>query len=173
MRKAVLVVALVSAIAVAVPWVVAAQTPPEDQALDRIERKYGQFEWGCIDNFCDGPKFQIETPADVTAVDVVVTVTISYRVAAGHHGFAILGRVTDEPVAPPNTEPLQGGKWTLPSTGGRTATTTLTWFVQNLPAEGATHHFILDFVGGSPVAGEWVAETNKAVVVAEVWSAGR
>jgi len=76
-------------------------------------------------------------------------------------------------VAPPNTETLEGGRWTLRSTGGRTATTTLTWFVQNLPAEGATHQFILDFVGGSPVAGEWVAETNKAVVVAEVWSAGR
>lgn len=149
MRRAAYAVALVSAIAVAVPWVVAAQTPPEDQALDRIERKYGLFHWGCIDNFCDGPKFAVETSPDVAAVDVVVTATISYRLAHGHQGFAILGRVTDEPVAPPNTEPLQGGAWTLPSTDGRKATTTLTWFVRNLPAEGATHQFILDFVGGS------------------------
>jgi hypothetical protein len=32
----------------------------------------------------------------------------------------------------------------------------------------ATHEFILDFVGGSPVAGGFVAKTRKAVVVAEV-----
>ena len=172
MKRAVLAVALVSIIAVAVPWAVTAQSPPDDAALSRVERIYGVFGLGCIDNFCDGPKFQVGTPPDVTAVDVVVTATISYRLAAGHHGFAILGRVTDAPVAPPPTEPLQGGKWALPSTGGRKATTTLTWFVRNLPAEGATHHFILDFFGGPPAA-EWVAETQKVVVVAEVWSAGQ
>jgi hypothetical protein len=172
MRKAAYAAVLVSAVAVAVPWAVTAQTPPEDQALDRIEKKYGVFGWGCID-FCEGPKFQVETPPDVTAVDVVVTATISYRLGTGHHGFAILGRVTDGLVSPPNTEPLQGGKWGLPSTDGRTATTTMTWSVRNLPAEGKTHHFILDFVGGSPLAGDFVAETRKAVVVAEVWSAGR
>jgi hypothetical protein len=172
MRRAVYAVALVSTIAVAVPWGVTAQTPPEDGALDRIERKYGLFEWGCID-FCGGYKFQLETSPDVAAVDVVVTATISYRLADGHSGSASLGRVTDESVMPPNTEPLWGGTWTLPSTGGRRATTTLTWFARDLPAAGKTHHFILEFQGGSPVAGDFVAETRKAVVVAEVWSAGR
>jgi hypothetical protein len=172
MRRAVCAVALVSILAVAVPWAVTAQTPPEDVALDRIERKYGGYEFGCIDNFCDGPKFQVKTPPDVTAVDIAVTATISYRLAAGHHGSAVLGRVTDELVAPPNTEPLRGGTWALPSTGGRKATTTLTWFVRNLPAEGATHRFILDFFGGS-FTGAWVARAQKVVVIAEVWSAGR
>jgi hypothetical protein len=172
MRRTACAVALVSILAVAVPWAVTAQTPPEDAALDRIERHYGLFEWGCIDNFGDGPKFHVETPADVTAVDIAVTATISYRLAAGHNGSAVLGRVTDDPVIPPNTEPLRGGRWALRSTGGRKATTTLTWFVRNLPAEGATHQFILDFAGGSP-AGAWVARTQKVVVIAEVWSAGR
>jgi hypothetical protein len=172
MRKAAFAIALASILAVAVPWAVTAQTPPEDAALDRVERKYGAYDFGCIDNFCDGPTFQVQTPLDVTAVDIVVTVTLSYRLAAGHNGSAVLGRVTDEQVSPPNTEPLRGGTWALPSTGGRKATTTLTWFVRNLPAEGATHQFILDFAGGSP-SGAWVAGTQKVVVIAEVWSSGQ
>jgi hypothetical protein len=172
MKRAAYLIALVSVIAVAVPWAVTAQTPPDDTALGRIEKKYGFYEFGCIDNFCDGPKFQVETPPDVTAVDIVVTATISYRLAAGHNGSAVLGRVTDDPVFPPNTEPLRGGTWALHSTGGRTATTTLTWFVRNLPAEGATHQFILDFAGGS-FSGAWVARAQKVVVIAEVWSAGQ
>jgi hypothetical protein len=172
MRKAAYAIALVAIVAVAVPWAVTAQTPPEDAALDRIEHRYGAYEFGCIDNFCDGPTFRIETPPDVTAVDIVVTATISYRLAVGHNGTAVLGRVTSEMVAPPNTEPLRGGVWALPSTGGRKATTTLTWFVRNLPAEGETHAFILDFTGGS-FTGAWVAEAQKVVVIAEVWSAGQ
>ena len=92
MRKAAFAIALASILAVAVPWAVTAQTPPEDAALDRVERKYGAYDFGCIDNFCDGPTFQVQTPLDVTAVDIVVTVTLSYRLAAGHNGSAVLGR---------------------------------------------------------------------------------
>jgi hypothetical protein len=35
--------------------------------------------------------------------------------------------------------------------------------VRNLPAEGKTHHFILDFGGGPPVAGDFVAETRNVI----------
>jgi hypothetical protein len=150
MRRAAYAVAFVSAIAVAVPWVVAAQTPPEDQALDRIERKYGQFEWGCID-FCGGYELHVETPADVAEVDVVVTATISYRLATGHRGSATIGRVVGPPISPPNTTLLRGERWTLASTGGHRSTTTLTWFARNVPAAGVTQHFILEFRGGSPL----------------------
>jgi hypothetical protein len=122
---------------------------------------------------CGGYEFAVETPADVAEVDVVVTATISYRLAAGHRGFVRLGRVLDNPVFPPNTETLRGGRWTLPSTGGHKATATLTWFARDLPAAGKTHHFILEFRVGSFLAGDFVAETRKAVVIAEVWSAGR
>jgi hypothetical protein len=172
MRKAVYAFAVLAAVAVVVPWSVIAQTPPEDAALDRIERHYGLFEWGCID-FCGGYEFQLETSPDVAAVDVVVTATISYRLAARHRGSATLWRVVSGNSFPPPMEPVRGGTWTLPSTGGRNATTTLTWFARNLPAEGETHHFFLTFNGGSFIRGQYVAETRKAVVVAEVWSAGR
>ena len=172
MKKALVAIAVVSAVAVVLPWAVTAQSPPEDAALDRIERRYGLFEWGCID-YCGGYEFRAETPADVPAVDIVVPATISYRLAAGHRGYATLGRVVGEGVWPPNTKPLRGGVWTLPPTGGRNATTTLTWFARDLPAAGKTYAFILEFGPGSPLSGDFVAETRKAVVVAEVWSAGR
>lgn len=171
MRKRVFAFAAVCAVAVAVPWAVTAQSPPDDVALDRIERHYRLHEWGCID-YCGGYEFRVDTPSDVAAVDVVVTATISYRLAAGHRGYATLGRVTGSGVWPPNTEPLRGGGWPLPSTRGRAATTTLTWFARNLHAAGETHVFILEFGPGSPVSGGFTAETRKAVVVAEVWSAG-
>ncbi len=173
MRKTLLVIAVLVAIAVAVPWALTAQSPPEDVALDRVERKYGLLGWGCID-YCSGYTFEIRTPPDVTAVDVVVAATISYRLAAGHHGYATLGRVVPGP-APccrPRTTPLRGGAWPLASTGGRRVTTTLTWFEQALPASGRAYAFDLGFGPGSPHGG-FVAETRKAVVVAEVWSAGQ
>jgi hypothetical protein len=171
MRKALLALAVVITVAVAVPWAVTAQSPPEDVALDRVERSFGPHQWGCID-YCGGQEFVIDTPSDVSAVDVVVTATISYRLAARHRGFAKLGRVTSTGVWPPRTTPLRGGSWPLPSTGGRDSTVTLTWFERALPAAGKQHKFILTYGPGSPVASGFVAETRKAVVVAEVWSAG-
>jgi hypothetical protein len=173
MRKALLGIAVVSA-AVALPWAVTAQSPPEDVALDRIERSFGAYGWGgiCFD-YCGGHEFGIETPSDVSAVDVVVTATISYRLAAGQRGSATLARVTSTDLAPPpRANRLRGGSWPLRSTGGRSATVTLTWFARALPAAGKKHKFVLEYHGGSPDE-DFVAETRKAVVVAEVWSAGQ
>jgi hypothetical protein len=170
MKRAVIAVAAVCAIAVALPWAVTAQSPSDDVALDRLERRYGLFEWGCID-YCGGYKLEVETPSDILAVDVVVTATFSYRLAPGHRGYASLGRVVSTNVEPPTTKPLRGGAWPLPSTHGRKATTTLTWFAESLPADGKSYTLILRFWPGSP-SGSFVAATHKAVVVAEVWSAG-
>ena len=168
MRKALLGIAVVSAVAVGLPWAVTAQSPPEDVALDRTERSFGGLEWGCIDA-CSGYTFEIRTPPDVTAVDVVVTATISYRLAAGQRGSATLGRVVpgNAPCCRPRTTPLRGGAWPLPSTGGRRTTTTLTWFEHALPASGRRCSFDLWFDGGWPNR-MFIAETRKAVVLAEV-----
>jgi hypothetical protein len=167
-------VVLLLALAAAVPLALPAQAPPDEAAVSRVEHAYRALSWSCID-FCGDYLLRADTPSDVAEVNVVVTATVTYRLPSGVRAWATLGWAEDGPehVFPEPTTRLRPGSYLLRSSGGRWQTTTLTWFTRGLPAGGTAYRFHLRFAKDAkysyppPRAG-----SQKAVMVAELWSAG-
>ena len=71
------------------------------------------------------------------------------------------------------TTRLRPGSYLLRSSGGRWQTTTLTWFTRGLPAAGTAYRFHLGFTVDAKYSYPPLrAGSQKAVMVAELWSAG-
>jgi hypothetical protein len=169
--------ALLLAVALAVPLAVNAQDTPDGVALSRVEKSFGLREWNCIDP-CGGYSLRVSTPADVEKVDLVVTATFVYRIEGGFRAKARLGWATGTPPAPvpccgdePSTA-LKPGRYPLQSTAGKAATRTMSWIATNLPASGTEYRLYLNFETNAPPIEGNIAKSSKAVLVAEVWSAG-
>jgi hypothetical protein len=147
---------------------------PGSSGVSRIERTFGWKDWRCNIDGCPGYRLELTTPSDVPTVDVVVTVTLSYRLGRGESARASFGYATglqppipccgDEP-----TTPLRPGAYRLASADGRTTTTTLTWVQRDLPAAGEVYRLYLHL---TPSVDAKAAFTSKAAVVVEAWTAG-
>lgn len=169
--------ALLLAVALAVPLAVSAQDPPDGVALSRVEKSFGVREWICVDA-CEGYSLRLSTPADVEKVDLVISATFVYRLDGGFRAKARLGWATGTPPAPVPccgselSTALKPGRYPLQPTAGKAETRTMSWIATNLPAGGTEYRLYLDFDTNAPYSPETIAQSSKAVVVAEVWSAG-
>jgi hypothetical protein len=166
-------VVLLLALAAAVPLALPAQAPPDEAAVSRVEHAYRALGWICSDP-CADYVLRADTPSDVAEVNVVVTATVTYRLPSGVRAWATLGWAGGpEIVHPEPTTRLRPGSYLLRSSGGRWQTTTLTWFTRGLPAAGTAYRFHLGFTVDAKYSYPPLrAGSQKAVMVAELWSAG-
>lgn len=174
-RRIVVALALFG-VAVGVPFAVwaAGESNPGSSGVSRIERTFAAKDWRCNIDPCSGYRFGLTTPTDVSTVDVVVTVTLAYRLGRGESARVTFGYATGPPPPIPccgdePTTAFRPGAYPLASAGGRTTTTTLTWIKRDLPAAGEAYrlYFHLD-----PRVDAKIALTRKATVVVEAWTAG-
>ena len=170
MRRAVIIaLALFAAAAAAVGVTAAVMRTPDSSGVSRVERVSSQ-RWGgsCDLDACgifDVP-IPYTTPAGPEAVDVTVTLTLTYRTTGGasaHAGLSLDdGTPPYERMRPRSSYPLR------PSS--RLTSTTLTWLKRDVPAAGQTYTFHFSaapaFGGHSSVVG------TKLAIVIESWTAG-
>jgi hypothetical protein len=147
---------------------------PGSSGVSRIERTFGGRDWRCNIDGCSGYRLVLTTPTDVPTVDVVVTVTLAYRLGSGESARATFGYATglQPPIPCCGDEPttrLRPGAYRLASAGGRTTTTTLTWIQRDLPAAGQVYRLYFHL---TPSIDAKAAFTPKAAVVVEAWTAG-
>jgi hypothetical protein len=146
-----------------------------------MEKAFGGHDWRCNIDGCPGYKVTLVTPTAVDTVDVVFSITLTYRLGAGESARASVGYATGTtpPGTPPPvipccgdepTTPLDPGPYRLASADGRATTTTLTWVARNLAAGGQQYrlYFHLD----PDATFSKAAYTKRAMAVVETWSAG-
>jgi hypothetical protein len=169
MRRRTLVLALALLVAVgAAAGVTAAVVRTSDSTgVSRVERVSSQ-SWGgsCGSDFCgivDVP-IPYTTPQGPDAVDVTVTITLTYKTSRGDSAYASLrlddGTPPYETMRPIDAYPLR------PSVA-RTSTT-LTWFRRDVPAAGQSYTFHFDASPGGPGS----VSGSKLAIVIESWTAG-
>jgi hypothetical protein len=170
MRRAIIIaLALFAAAAAAVGVTAAVTRTPDSTGVSRVERVTSE-SWGgsCDFDACgivDVP-IPYTTPEAPEAVDVTVTLTLTYRTTRGDSAHAGLslddGTPPYEPMRPRSSYPLRPS--IVPTS------TTLTWFRRDVPAAGKmyTFHFSAApaFGGHSSVVG------TKLAIVIESWTAG-
>jgi hypothetical protein len=171
MRKSVIAVLALIGVATAAVGVTAAVTrTPDSTGVSRVERVSSQ-SWGgnCGSDFCGIVDVPIlyTTPAAPEAVDVTVTITLTYRTSRGdsaHVGLSLDdGTPPYETMRPSASYPLR------PSVAP--TSTTLTWFRRDVPAAGQSYTF---HFSAAPAGSDGHASVSgsKLVVVIESWTAG-
>jgi hypothetical protein len=109
----------------------------------RLARTYDvPWQAACLSGTCGIPSLfveRIQTPPSAGAVDVVVSVTLDYRVSVGDWGSARLRVISERGVFPasPGPFPLSGGSPSRPTTS------TIVWAVLDLPAAEQGYGFAL------------------------------
>ena len=170
MRRIVIVVLALIAVATAAVGVTASVTrTPDSTGVSRVER-VSSVRWGgtCDLDACgivDVP-IPYTTPTAPEAVDVTVTLTLTYRTTRGDSAHAGLslddGTPPFELMRPRDSYPLR------PSVAP--TSTTLTWLKRDVPAAGQAYTFHFSaapgFGGHSSVVG------TKLAIVIESWTAG-
>ena len=151
------------------------QSNPGSTGVSRIEKTFGSHDWRCNIDGCPGYKVTVLTPNDVATVDVVVTVTLMYRLGRGEAARASFGYATGTPQMVPccggePSTPFEPGSYRLASVDGRMTTTTLTWINRNLAAAGQGYRLYFHLSPNRFFAKD--AFTKKATVVVETWAAG-
>ena len=176
LRGRIVIALVLLGVAAGVPLAVWAggQSNPGSSGVSRVERTFGSKDWLCNIDGCPGYRLEFTSPNDVPTVDVVVTVTLSYRLGRCESARASFGYATglQPPIPCCGDEPttrLRPGAYRLASAGGRTTTTTLTWIERDLPAAGDAYRFYFHL---TPSADAKAAFTPKAAVVVEAWTAG-
>lgn len=151
------------------------QSNPGSTGVSRVEKTFGAHDWRCNIDGCPGYKVTVLMPNDVSTVDVVVTMTLMYRLGRGESALASFGYATGTPQMVPccgdePTTQFTPGVYRLASVDGQANTTTLTWIERNLAAGGEEYRMYFHLSPGSffPEA----AFTRKATVVVETWAAG-
>jgi hypothetical protein len=163
-RIVVVVIALIVVAAAAVGVTAAVMRTPDSTGVSRVER-VSSLRWGgtCDLDFCGIAVVPIPytTPTAPEAVDVTVTLTLTYRTTRGDSAHAGLSLDDGTPMRP-RTYPLR------PSVAP--TSTTLTWLKRDVPAAGQAHTFHFSaapaFGGHSSVVG------TKLAIVIESWTAG-
>jgi hypothetical protein len=168
MRRIVIAVVALVLVATAAVGVTAAVTrTPDSTGVSRVERVSSQ-SWGgnCGSDFCGISDLPIPytTPQASEAVDVTVTITLTYRTTRGASASA--GLVLDDGT-PPYERMRPRDSYPLRPSGAPTSTT-LTWFRRDVPAAGQSYTFHFSASPGGPgsVAG------SKLAIVIESWTAG-
>jgi hypothetical protein len=168
MRPIVIAVVALVLVATAAVGVTAAVTrTPDSTGASRVERVSSQ-SWGgnCGSDFCGIIDLPIPytTPQSPEAVDVTVTITLTYRTTRGASAYA--GLVLDDGT-PPYERMRPRDSYPLRPSGAPTSTT-LTWFRRDVPAAGQSYTFHFSASPGGPgsVAG------SKLAIVIESWTAG-
>jgi hypothetical protein len=169
-RAIIIALALFAAAAAAVGVTAAVTRTPDSAGVSRVERVFSQ-RWGgsCDLDACGIADVPIPytTPAAPEAVDVTVTLTLTYRTTGGASAYAGLslddGTPPSERMRPRSSYPLR------PSIAA--TSTTLTWLKRDVLAAGQTYTFHFSaapaFGGGhSSVVG------TKLAIVIESWTAG-
>jgi hypothetical protein len=167
MRRIIIAGLALIGVATAAVGVTAAVTrTPDSTGVSRVERVSSQ-SWGgnCGSDFCGIADVPIPytTPAAPEAVDLTITITLTYRTSPGDSAYAGLrlddGTPPFETMRPIDAYPLR------PSVAP--TSTTLTWFKRDVPAAGQTYTF---HFSASP-GGRFVAGSKLAIVI-ESWTAG-
>jgi hypothetical protein len=114
----------------------------------------------------------LKTPSSAEAVDVVVTVTLLYRVSK--KDSVAVGATLRPGGGGGAGDRLNGGLFTLRSPSGRSTSTTLMWVGRDVPAGGKPYLFSLSahaLDGNDPGKGS-LAMGRKLTYVVEMWPAG-
>jgi hypothetical protein len=170
MRRAfIIALALFAAAAAAVAVTAAVTRTPDSSGVSRVERVSSQ-RWGgsCDLDACGILVVPIPytTPAGPEAVDVTVTLTLTYRTTGGASAHA--GLSLDDGTPPYERMRPRSSYRLRPSS--RLTSTTLTWLKRDVPAAGQTYTF--RFSAAPASGGHSSVVGTKLAIVIESWTAG-
>jgi len=147
----------------------AGSTSRSSVRLEKIVQEFTIYTGGGCDYDACGQttswEVPVTTPSGQAEIDLLVSVSFTYRVSPRDFGLAVTDLVLDGET---KGTPLSPQSYRLGSQGGQKTSTTLTWFREGVPADGSTHvvAFTLLTRDGNGDQRNW-AFARRGVVVVE------